>query len=120
MTTISKIRAAILALAQNATHPKFITEALAEIEAEFDALKKRVEDLENGTGKTGAQVDEARSHAEAAVRAAQAASVAANQAALEAKAATQPAAPAPAAVFTDPAPPAPPAPDAPPVPPVTA
>ena len=43
---MSKILAAIEALANNATHPKFITEALSEIHDEFEALKERVKKLE--------------------------------------------------------------------------
>jgi hypothetical protein len=48
---MSKILEAIEALAHNATHPKFLTEALTEIKGEFDALKERVEKLESKPAK---------------------------------------------------------------------
>jgi phage shock protein A len=54
---MSKILEAIKALTQNATHPKFLTEALSEIKTDLDALKERAEGLgHEATGETGAAV----------------------------------------------------------------
>jgi hypothetical protein len=70
---MNKILAAIEALASNATHPKFITEALHEIKEEFDALKERVEKLE---GKGAPAAVEPAAPAQAAAPAEPAAPVA--------------------------------------------
>lgn len=52
---MSKILAAIEALGENMTHPKFMSEALTEIKGEIDTLKERVEGLgHEATGETGA------------------------------------------------------------------
>lgn len=54
---MSKIVAAIEALAHNATHPKFITGALTEVKEEIDALKERVSAIGNdASGNTGEAV----------------------------------------------------------------
>lgn len=117
---MSKILEAIDALAHNATHPKFMTEALHEIKGELDAIKLRIEGMDDIKAHAQAAGDAAG----AAERAAQSASVAANQAALDAKTATEtrPAIVAltlaPAAEVVDPV--APVVPAAPVVPPVTA
>lgn len=81
---MSKILDAIKALGENATHPKFITEALKEIHDEFAAIKDRID----GMDEVKAHAQAAGDAAAAAERAAQSASVAANQAALDVKTAT--------------------------------
>lgn len=88
MSIKTKIAAALEAIEGNLPLHRYLSEALKEIEGEFDALAERIKAIEEKLVEPGAHADEARQHAEAAARAAQAASVAANQAAIEAKAAT--------------------------------
>jgi hypothetical protein len=54
---MSKVLAAIEALAHNVTHPKFVSEALAELDAGLADVKARLEGLgHEATGETGEAV----------------------------------------------------------------